>query len=102
MNTSEKSYKHSFKYGFEGYDGYNYFTSDKKIKQNKNEIDDLNMKLSYLMNEKIKLENEIMKLPEQSRTINDLKRKKLLNNNMKEIESKISEIKVRLKKLTRG
>ena len=102
INPSEKNYKNNFNYRYEGYDGFNYFTCDKKLKLNKNEIEELNMKLNFLMNEKMKLENEIMKLPEQSRTISDLKKKKELNNSIKETENRINEIKIRLKKLTRG
>ena len=90
------------KYGYDGYDGFNYFPSEKRLKQNKNEIDELNMQLNGLLNEKTRLECELLKLPEQSKTINDLRKKKELNNNIKETEIKVHELKLRLKNLMKA
>ena len=92
----------TIKYGYDGYDGFNYFPSEKRLKQNKNEIDELNMQLNGLLNEKTRLECELLKLPEQSKTINDLRKKKELNNSIKETDNKVHEVKLRLKNLMKA
>ena len=87
------------KYGYGGYDGFEYFPSEKRLKQNKNEIDELNLQLNGFLNEKTRLESELLKLPEKSKTISELRKKKELNSNIKETEYKIHELKLRLKNL---
>ena len=52
-----------------------------------------------LLKKKNILENNLMKLPGQSKTLNDVRRKKELNKKIIQTENKINEIRVRLKQL---
>ena len=90
----------TIKYGYDGYDGFNYFPSEQKLKKNQKEIDELNMKLNGLIKEKTRLELELLKLPDQSKTMNDLRKKKEINNSIKEIENKVHQLKLKLKNIT--
>jgi hypothetical protein len=45
------------------------------------------------------MENNLIKLPGQSKSIINIRQKKELNNKIKQTENKINEIRVRLKKL---
>ena len=45
------------------------------------------------------MENSLIKLPGQSKTINNIRQKKELNNKIRQTENKINEIRIRLKQL---
>jgi len=45
------------------------------------------------------MENSLIKLPDQSKTLNNIRQKKELNNKIRQTENKINEIRVRLKQL---
>lgn len=76
-----------------------YYPSEFKIKESKNEMIFLEEKLSLLLNEKKVLENEILKQSEKSRTLNEMKKRKHLENTLLEKENSINEIKSRMRKL---
>ena len=67
--------------------------------KNKLEIDELNNDLNMLLKKKNIMENNLIKLPGQSKSINNIRQKKELNNKIKQTENKINEIRVKLKKL---
>ncbi len=80
---------------YDGYEGFNCFPSERK----KIETEELNNDLNMLLKKKNILENNLMKLPGQSKTLNDVRRKKELNKKIILTENKINEIRVRLKQL---
>ena len=80
---------------YDGYEGFNCFPSERK----KIETEELNNDLNMLLKKKNILENNLMKLPGQSKTLNDVRRKKELNKKIIQTENKINEIRVRLKQL---
>ena len=84
---------------YDGYEGFNCFPCERKEKMNKLEIDELNSDLNRLLKSKNILENNLIKLPGQSKTINTIRQKKELNNKIRITENKINEIRIRLKKL---
>ena len=86
-------------YDYEGYEGFNCFPCERKQKKNKKEIDELNNDLNILLKSKNILENNLIKLPGQSKTINNIRQKKELNNKIKQTEYQINEIRTRLKQL---
>jgi hypothetical protein len=45
------------------------------------------------------MENNLIKLPEYSKSINNIRQKKELNNKIMQTENRINEIRVRLKQL---
>ena len=84
---------------YDGYEGFNCFPCERKQKMNKLEIDELNNDLNMLLKKKNIMENNLIKLPGQSKSINNIRQKKELNNKIKQTENKINEIRVKLKKL---
>lgn len=81
------------------YDGFNYFPSEHKIKENMIEMNSLDMELNALLKEKTLLENELFKLPERPRTLNEIKAKKEKNEQIKAIEDRVGQIKMRIRAL---
>ena len=81
------------------YDGFNYFPSEHKIKENMNEMNSLDMELNALLKEKNMLENELFKFPERPRTLNEIKMKKEKNERIKNIEDRVNQIKMRIRML---
>jgi hypothetical protein len=86
-------------YEYEGYEGFNCFPCERKQKRNKKEIDELNNDLNILLKSKNILENKLIKLPGQSKTLNNIRQKKELNNKIIQTENQINEIRTRLKQL---
>jgi hypothetical protein len=84
---------------YDGYEGFNCFPCERKQKMNRLEIDELNNDLNILLKNKNIMENNLIKLPGQSKSIINIRQKKELNNKIKQTENKINEIRVRLKKL---
>ena len=58
---------------------------------------DLESRLSYLISEKKKLENELLKMPEHPRNLNEIKIKKDLNNKITETEQEINKIRTKIR-----
>ena len=81
------------------YDGFNYFPSEHKIKENMNEMTSLEMELNALLKEKNVIENELFKFPERPRTLNEIKMKKEKNERIKNIEDRVNQIKMRKRML---
>ena len=81
---------------YSNYDFEN-FKSNKNITKPLNSLPDLESRLSYLISEKKKLENEILKMPEHPRNLNEIKIKKELNNKISETEREINSIKSRIR-----
>ena len=84
---------------YDGYEGFNCFPCERKQKRKKNEIDELNNELNILLKNKNIMENNLIKLPGHSKTINNILQKKELNNKILQTENRINEIRVRLKQL---
>ena len=82
------------------YEGFNCFPSERqKRNNNKREIEELNQDLNMLLKNKNIMENNLIKLPGQSKTLNNIRQKKELNKKIIQTENKINEIRVRLKQL---
>ena len=84
---------------YDGYEGFNCFPSEKTQKILSNEIDELNHDLNILLKNKNIMENNLINLPGHSKTINNILKKKELNHKILQTETKINEIRVRLKQL---
>ena len=76
-----------------------YYPSEVKLKVSKNEITFNEEKLSQLLKEKLLLENDLFKLPDKPRTINEINKKRTLQETMKNIENEINDTKFKLRKL---
>ena len=97
-NASNSSYNPSTNININShYDGFNYFPSEHKIKENMNEMNSLDMELNALLKEKNMLENELFKFPERPRTLNEIKMKKEKNERIKNIEDRVNQIKMRIR-----
>jgi hypothetical protein len=82
------------------YEGFNCFPSERqKRNNNKREIEELNQDLNMLLKNKNIMENNLIKLPGQSKTLNNIRQKKELNKKIIQTENKINEIRIRLKQL---
>ena len=86
----------------ENYNGklkkHNYINNSmENFTNDKNGLQDLESKLSYLISEKKKYENELLKMPERPRNLNEIKTKKELNENIKKAEMEISSIRARIR-----
>ena len=62
-----------------------------------NTLTDLESRLSYLISEKKKLENELLKMPEHPRNLNEIKIKKELNIKISDTEQEINSIRARIR-----
>ena len=62
-----------------------------------NSLSDLESRLSYLIAEQKKLENELLKMPEHPRNLNEIKIKKELNNKISDTEQEINSIKTKIR-----
>ena len=60
-------------------------------------LSDLESRLSYLISEKKKLENELLKMPEHPRNLNEIKIKKELNNKITDTEQEINSIRTKIR-----
>ena len=99
-NASNSAYNPSTNININShYDGFNYFPSEHKIKENMNEMNSLDMELNALLKEKNMLENELFKFPERPRTLNEIKMKKEKNERIKNIEDRVNQIKMRIRML---
>lgn len=99
-NTSNTPYNPSNNININShYDGFNYFPSEHKIKENMNEMTSLEMELNALLKEKNLIENELFKFPERPRTLNEIKIKKEKNERIKNIEDRVNQIKMRKRML---
>jgi hypothetical protein len=76
-----------------------YYPSEMKLKVSKNEITFNEEKLSQLLKEKLLLENDLFKLPDKPRTINEINKKRTLQDSMNNIENEINDTKFKLRKL---
>ena len=84
----------------DGYEGFNCFPSEKrKINNNKREKEELRHDLKILLKNKNIMENNLIKLSGQSKTLNNIRQKKELYKIIIKTENKINEIRVRLKQL---
>ena len=81
------------------HEGVNLFPSEVKYKENKIETDNLENRLSILLNEKKNLENSLLKLPDRPRSLNDMKIKKETNEKITKIEEQINQIRTRMRQL---
>ena len=62
-----------------------------------NSLSELESRLSYLISEKKKLENELLKMPEHPRNLNEIKIKKELNNKISDTEQEINSIRYNIR-----
>ena len=74
------------KTNYSNFDLENFKSSKKPI----NSLPELESRLSYLISEKRKFENELLKMPEHPRNLNEIKIKKEFNNKISEIEQDIN------------
>ena len=84
---------------YDGYEGFNCFPCERKEKKNKLIIDELNNDLNELIRNKNIMENKLLNLPGQSKSISNIRQKKELNYKIQQSEMKINEIRIKLKKL---
>jgi len=77
----------------------NYFPSEAKFVENKHEFAYYEKKLSTLLKQKLLNENEIFKLPDKPRTLNEINRKKDIEESLKNIDNEIADVKFKLRKL---
>ena len=73
------------------------FKTIKKSLNSLNSLPDLQSRLTYLISEKKKLENELLKMPEHPRNLNEIKIKKELNIKISDTEQEINSIRVRIR-----
>ena len=81
------------KRNFSNYDLENFGSYKKPL----NSLSDLESRLSYLISEKKKLENELLKMPEHPRNLNEIKIKKELNNKISDTEQEINSIRYNIR-----
>ena len=67
------------------------------INYDKNPIFAIEQKLSELSSQKKQIENEIFKLPEKQRTLIQINRKKMLEDQVCEIEKEINFLRIKLR-----
>ena len=84
---------------YDGYEGFNCFPCERKEKMNKLLFDELNSDLNELIRNKNIMENKLLNLPGQSKSISNIRQKKELNYKIQQTENKINEIKIKLKKI---
>jgi len=77
----------------------NYFPSEANYLENKNEFAFYEEKLSALLKQKLFRENELFKLSDKPRTLNEINKKKDTEETLTQIENQIAEVKIRLRKL---
>jgi chromosome segregation ATPase len=75
------------------------FPSEFKPQSVKDEVSTIEIKLSELFKEKNDAENGLLKLPINPRTLNDINKKKALEQSLKEIENNIADYKMRMRHL---
>ena len=73
------------------------FKSIKKPLNSLNSLPDLQTRLTYLISEKKTLENELLKMPEHPRNLNEIKIKKELNIKISDTEQEINSIRARIR-----
>jgi hypothetical protein len=76
------------------YSNYNY---DYYSSSSKNSLQELESRLSYFISEKKKYENELLKMPEHPRNLNEIKIKKELNDKINNSEREINTIRSRIR-----
>ena len=101
MNIEKKSSivdenKNNYNYGITRKKNYSNYDLD-NFNNNKNSLQDLESKLSYLISEKKKYENELLKMPEHPRNLNEIKAKKGLNENINKAEKEINSIRAKIR-----
>jgi hypothetical protein len=84
---------------YDGYEGFNCFPCEKKEKMNKLKLDELNNDLNGLIKDKNIMENKLINLPGQSKTMSNIRQKKELNYILQQTENKINEVRMKLRKL---
>jgi chromosome segregation ATPase len=75
------------------------FPCEYKPESVKNEVSFIETRLSDLLKEKTDAENNLLKLPINPRTLNEINKKKAIEQNLKEIENNISEHRNRMRQL---
>jgi hypothetical protein len=75
------------------------FPSEYKLKENKNELIFIEQKLSDLLKEKLITENELLRLPDKPRTLNEINKKKGIEESLLNLENEINDVKLRMRKL---
>lgn len=76
-----------------------YYPSEMKLKENKNELAFVEQKLSELLKEKITSENELFKLPDKPKTLNEINKKRAIESSLVSLENLINDMKFRIRKL---
>jgi chromosome segregation ATPase len=75
------------------------FPCEYKPQSVKNEVSNIESRLSELLKEKTDAENNLLKLPINPRTLNEINKKKTIEQNLRDIENNISENRCRLRQL---
>ena len=99
LNGNQRGHRNNDYFDYDGYEGFNCFPCERKQKIKNLEIDELNNDLNILLKRKNIMENNLLKLPGQSKSLNHMRQKKELNNQLKQTENQINEIRVRIKQL---
>ena len=93
INENNNKYNYNGRLNKKNYSNYDL----DNFNENKNSLQILESKLSYLISEKKKYENELLKMPERPRNLNEIKAKKELNENINKAEAEINSIRTRIR-----
>jgi chromosome segregation ATPase len=77
------------------------FPSEFKQQIHKNEISYIEQRISDLCKEKVHIENGLLKLPNNPRTLSEINKKKQMELELKEVEDKVAELKLRLRQINK-
>lgn len=76
-----------------------YFPCEQHLLGKKNEIKKLEAELDVLLKEKNDLENEIVKMPEHPKTLQEIKNKKIMNDKLALAESNLNKVRTKIRKI---
>lgn len=97
-NKNKNKSKNKNNYSTEEYD-VTYFPCERNLVENQDQIKYLESQIDFLLKEKNEYESQLIKLPEHPKSVNEIKNKKILNNNIELNEKKINVIKAKLRKI---
>jgi hypothetical protein len=74
-----------------------FFPKQAKIIDNKLNVRTFQQRISELISDKINLQNELFKIPEKHKTVNQINRKKILEDSLDKIENEINMLKTKIR-----
>ena len=76
-----------------------YFPCEQHLLGKQDEIKKLESELDVLLKEKNDIENEILKMPEHPKTLQEIKNKKIMNDKLSLAESNLNKVRTKLRKI---